>query len=115
MTEQINADLGQSIGKLIARFRVDAGLTQEEVAARLSIGNEAVSRIERGLVIPSVTRLQQFADVFGCQLADLLTEASSRSQDMAHRIDSLLDPLAEPDRRLIMDHVERLAERLRTR
>jgi len=113
MPDKTNTQLGQAIGRSIARQRVRANLTQEEVAARLSIGNEAVSRIERGLVIPNVARLQQFADVFGCELAELLSESSSRPQDLSLRINSLLQPLAEADRQLIMEHVERLAERLR--
>jgi DNA-binding XRE family transcriptional regulator len=53
--------LALSVGKAIAARRQDAGLTQEQVAEQLKIGNEAVSRMERGLVMPTVARLLELA------------------------------------------------------
>jgi DNA-binding XRE family transcriptional regulator len=58
--------LAVSVGKAIAARRQDAGLTQEQVAEQLKIGNEAVSRMERGLVMPTVARLLELADLFNC-------------------------------------------------
>jgi transcriptional regulator with XRE-family HTH domain len=55
--------LALSVGKAIAARRQDAGLTQEQVAEQLKIGNEAVSRMERGLVMPTVARLLELATV----------------------------------------------------
>lgn len=66
------------VGRAIARQRVRCELTQEQVAERLGIGNEAVSRIERGIVMPNIERLVALASIFGCETADLLTEASAR-------------------------------------
>lgn len=102
-----------SIGRAIARQRVRSGLTQEEVADRLGVGNEAVSRIERGIVMPNVTRLLEYAQIFDCDLVELLTEASHRPQDQALRMATLLAPLNDADRQLILDIVERLVERLK--
>lgn len=39
--------LAEAVGRAIARQRIRCRLTQEDVAERLGIGNEAVSRIER--------------------------------------------------------------------
>jgi len=100
------------VGRAIAKQRIRSGLTQEEVAERLGIGNEAVSRIERGIVIPNIERLLAFAGIFDCEAAELLTEVSSRPDDQASRISRLLTPLSQDDRQLILDLVERLAERL---
>lgn len=105
-------DQGGVIGHAIAKQRIRKGLTQEEVAERLGIGNEAVSRIERGVVIPNVARLFEFAAIFECEAAELLTEASPRSDDQASRISLLLAPLDQADRRLVLDFVERLVARL---
>lgn len=105
--------LAGAVGRAIAKQRTRSGLTQEEVAERLGIGNEAVSRIERGVVVPNIERLVAFAIIFGCEVAELLTEASPRPDDQATRISQLLTPLSHDDRQLILGLVERLAERLR--
>jgi transcriptional regulator with XRE-family HTH domain len=55
------------------------------------VGNEAVSRIERGVVIPNMSRLIEFATIFNCEATELLTEASSRPDDQAIRISQLLN------------------------
>ncbi|TBV09495.1 helix-turn-helix domain-containing protein [Phytopseudomonas dryadis] len=105
-------DLAEAVGRAIARQRVRAGLTQEEVAERLGVGNEAVSRIERGIVIPNIARLFDFASIFGCEATELLSEASPRPDDQASRISRLLTPLDQADRQLLVEMVERLSERL---
>ena len=105
-------NLAGLVGQAIARQRGRSGLTQEEVAERLGVGNEAVSRIERGIVMPNIERLVELASIFGCEAADLLTEASMRPEDQARRIYDLLSTLGSADRELIIGLVEGLAERL---
>lgn len=104
--------LAELVGQAIARQRARCRLSQEEVAERLGIGNEAVSRIERGIVMPNIERLVELAAVFGCETAELLTEGSSRTEDQARRLHGLLVRLEAGDRELILDVVERLVERL---
>lgn len=100
-------------GQAIARHRKRRGLTQDDVAELLGIGNEAVSRIERGLRKPNIERLMEFATIFDCDVAELLTEASLWAVDQAGRIQDLLEPLTVADRQLLVEMLERLAERLR--
>lgn len=113
MIETDQKYLAGVVGRAIAKQRIRGGLTQEDVAELLGIGNEAVSRIERGVVIPNIARLLEFAGIFGCEAAELLTEASSRPDDQANRISRLLMQLGHDDRQLVVDLVERLVERLR--
>ncbi|HBO1995407.1 TPA: helix-turn-helix transcriptional regulator [Pseudomonas aeruginosa] len=100
------------VGQAIARQRVRCGLSQEQVAEKLEIGSEAVSRIERGIVMPNVERLVELAAIFNCDAADLLTEGSSRPEDQARRLYELLSALDADDRALVIDVVERLVGRL---
>ncbi|MDD0841165.1 helix-turn-helix domain-containing protein [Pseudomonas sp. Gutcm_11s] len=109
-SEQTN--LAKVIGLAIARQRVFCELTQEQVAERLGIGGEAVSRIERGIVMPTVERLVELASIFGCETAELLTEGSSRPEDQARRLQNLLTTLKADDRTLVLEMVERLVGRL---
>jgi transcriptional regulator with XRE-family HTH domain len=113
-----NTDLSRLagvVGRAIARNRIKANLTQEQVAEQLGIGNEAVSRMERGLVMPNVARLMELADVFNCDIADLLTEVSSRPSDQAKHLTRLITRISSKDREMIVEIVERLAVRFARR
>lgn len=104
--------LAGSIGRAIAKQRVRSKMTQEEVAERLGVGNEAVSRIERGRVIPNIVRLIELAEIFNCEAAELLGQASFHVDDQSSRMKKLLAPLNQEDRKLILDTVETLTIRL---
>lgn len=107
--------LAEMVGRAIARNRIASSLTQEQVAEQLGIGNEAVSRMERGVVMPTVARLAELADIFECDLPDLLTEVSNRSSDQASYLTRLLARLSNNDRTMVIEIVERLAGRLARR
>ncbi|KPQ20819.1 MULTISPECIES: helix-turn-helix domain-containing protein [unclassified Halomonas] len=104
--------LASNIGRAIAKQRVLSQLTQEEVAERLGVGNEAVSRIERGRVIPNIVRLLELAEIFNCEAAELLGQASVHLEDQSSRVKTLLAPLAPSDRQLLLDIIEGLSNRL---
>ncbi|MBK1779737.1 helix-turn-helix transcriptional regulator [Advenella sp. WQ 585] len=112
MSEAKTKHLASLVGRAIAKRRVACRLTQEQVAEQLGIGIEAVSRIERGVALPTVVRLGEFADVFECSIADLVTETSARSTDQATYIDGLLSKLVHDDRIMVLDILEKLVNRL---
>jgi len=112
MKEDEQAALARSIGQAIAHRRSLAELTQEEVAEKLGLGNEAVSRLERGKATLSVVRLMELAELFGCEAADLLTETSVRADDQARQLQQLLTRLNSDDRALVVGVVKQLSERL---
>ncbi|MGS3145183.1 helix-turn-helix domain-containing protein [Aeromonas caviae] len=89
-----------------------AGLTQDQVAEHLKIGMEAVSRMERGLVVPTVVRLAELAQLFGCDLADFLCETSNRPTEQGMVISQQLAKLDTTDRELVLEVVGKLAARL---
>lgn len=110
-TKQIN----QNIGKTIAKRRQQAGFTQEQVAEYLGIGYEAVSRMERGLVMPTVVRLYQLAELFDCKSSDLLDENSPLVYDqIGHWYHTFLS-LNEDDRKIINDIMQTLCDRLKAK
>lgn len=111
----MSTTLGQSIGRCIAKRRLAAGLTQDDVAEKLGIGMEAVSRMERGLTIPTVVRLADLAEIFSCGIDALVIETSDRGSDQAERIAALLSSLSKKDRAMVVDVVERICEGVRGR
>ena len=56
----------------IARRRRQLKITQKEMALLLTLTTETVCRLEKGQHDFSLRRLQQFADIFGCRIIDLL-------------------------------------------
>jgi transcriptional regulator with XRE-family HTH domain len=106
-------DFAERIGRVIASHRKSRGLKQEEVAEQLEIGVEAVSRIERGVATPSLSRFFELADMFDCEVSDLLTEVSSRPADQTARISTLLEGLSIQDRELVLNTLSAIAGRLK--
>lgn len=94
--------LAVSVGRAHARQRVRSGLTQDEVAERLGVGNEAITRIEQGAVIHNIARLYDFVAIFSCEASDLLSEGCPRANDQGHRLSRLIEDLDEADRKLVV-------------
>lgn len=102
----------RKIGRTIATKRRAAGYTQEQVAERLQIGNEAFSRIERGLVSPGIFKLFEMAEMFECGVETFLIEGSLRPTDQAEHLQQMLAKLSASDRHMIVGIVEKLSLRL---
>jgi transcriptional regulator with XRE-family HTH domain len=66
-------------GRLLRDARRRHGVTQEQLAARARTSQAAISRIERGLVSPSVSTLATLLDLLGEQL-----ELSATPIDYGH-------------------------------
>lgn len=106
--------LHHMIGKAIAKYRKAAGLSQNQLAEALDLGNEAISRIERGIVIPTVERIIKMAEIFDCPVSELLTETSNRPTDEAIYLQSLLATVNKEDKQMLMEVIEKLATRLKS-
>ena len=52
----------------VIRLRMDQGITQEELAQRVGTTKSAISRVESGQHVPSVTTLRKIAAAFGGSL-----------------------------------------------
>jgi transcriptional regulator with XRE-family HTH domain len=104
--------LAKVVGKAISKRRRACNLTQEEVAERLNVGNEAVSRMERGTVMPTVARLVELADIFNCPVGELLIESSNRTEDQGKLIVNIINKLSKKDRGFILEIVEKLSSHL---
>ena len=103
----------EKIGQCIAKRRLAANLTQDQVAEKLGIGYEAISRMERGKSIPTIIRLAELAEIFGCGIQELLTESSNRPSDQAEQIKQMLSELNSKDREMIMETLHKLYIRLK--
>ncbi len=105
--------LAESIGKVIATRRRERGMTQEYVAECLGVGCQAVSRIERGAIMPTIRRLIQLAGVFDCPVEELVVDASNRTTDQGAVLSRMIEGLTEADRAFLLGVIEQIAGKLK--
>ena len=58
----------EQVARQIIRLRMDHGLSQEALAARVGTTKSAISRLESGQHAPNVATLQKIASAFGRRL-----------------------------------------------
>lgn len=105
--------LNHLIGQAIAKYRKQAGLSQEQLAEALGIGYEAVSRMERGVVIPAVDRLIEIAEIVSCPVTELLSQTSPRPSDEVVHLHQLLCSLSNENKQWLMEQVELWVSKLK--
>ena len=80
-------------------------MTQAQVAECIAVEKESISRMESGKIALSIDRLEQFAKLFGCSVADLLKDPSLEAQAQADTIAELISPLPPEEREAILRFV----------
>ena len=66
--------LSSRFGDLIRRLRLEAALSQEDLAAAAGLHSTYVSRLERGLRVPSLLVVEQLASALSKSLSELMLE-----------------------------------------
>ena len=65
-------------------LRLKYGLTQAELAAALNTRRTYISTVERGVVIPSVLKIERIGAVFGLDIAGLFLAVRQMKNDTDH-------------------------------
>lgn len=77
------------LGKKIRQLRFKAGLTQEQLAEKLGIGPQSVSKWENAVAMPDITTLPLLAETFGVSIDDLFDlTAEQRLNRIENRMDA---------------------------
>ena len=82
------------LGRRLAKLRTDAGLTQAELAAKIDVAFESVSRHERGATMLGLLRLRDIADVLKVEMRDFFP-ADSDDPEHTDALAALNDLLRE--------------------
>lgn len=64
----------QHMGKLILKLRKEKGMTQKDLAAKLQITDNAVSKWERGKGCPDISILPELSEILGISVDELLSD-----------------------------------------
>lgn len=76
------------LGKKIRQLRFRAGLTQEQLAERLGIGPQSVSKWENAAAMPDISALPLLAEIFGVSIDELFDLSA---EQRLNRIESRID------------------------
>ena len=102
--------LARSIGRSISEQRKKTGLSQEVIAEMLGIGYEAVSRMERGIIIPNIIRLIEVSEIFECSINDLISGSADTSIEIAKNISEKVKPLTHQQRSIVLNILDLLID-----
>lgn len=104
-----------NVGRSISRRRKQKGLTQAQVAEQMRVEKETVSRIETGVISPTLKRLDQLADILSCSVTDLIRYSDQRPDDHVIGIAEIMQDMSEEERLLVVDLVAHVANMLNVR
>ena len=76
------------LGKKIKQLRFKAGLTQEQLADKLGIGPQSVSKWENAVAMPDISTLPLLAEIFGVSIDDLF---DLTTEQRLNRIENRMD------------------------
>ena len=85
---------GEPIGQRLKRERLSRSMTQRSLAEAVEVGVPHISKIEAGRESPSDELLQKIAEVFGCDVDELLLAARRIPPDLMDKL------AADPQRSL---------------
>ena len=105
-------NIAARIGRNIAQARKAVRRTQADVAEKLGIDTGSLSRMERGIIMPSIPTLDRIADELGVALWQLIGSASSSSIVAAENIIAQLEKLDQPERLFLLEEIERWVNKL---
>ena len=69
-----------TLGERIYRFRTDRNLTQEQLAERLGVTRQSISKWEGDLVKPEIEKLKAMAKLFEVSLDDLISDEAAETK-----------------------------------
>ena len=97
------------LGKKIKQLRFKAGLTQEQLAEKLGIGAQSVSKWENSVAMPDITTLPMIAEIFGVTIDDLF---DLTQEQRLNRIENRMDVEEELPQDVFWEYEEFLKTQL---
>lgn len=61
------------LGNYIRKIRIEKGMTQQQLADKIGLDFQYISRIERGLISPTLFWINDLADALECEELDFYT------------------------------------------
>ncbi|MEI5990367.1 hypothetical protein A5881_001860 [Enterococcus termitis] len=75
--------------KKIKQLRVDSHLTQEQLAEKMNVSKQAISKWETGNGFPDILNIVKLCDIYGVSLDDLLREDLRLQKKLSQPVNKL--------------------------
>lgn len=98
-------EIVKQLAENIAKYRKALGMTQVQLAEKISVEKETVSRMEAGKVTPSLARLAALAAALQCPVSALVRDTSEGTKMYAETIADMLGPLPRKEQEAIVRFV----------
>lgn len=85
----------KKIGKFIARKRKEKYLTQENLAEKLGISINAVSKWKRGICLMDISLLKPLAEILGVMINEILSGEEISEEDLKNKTDENIINITE--------------------
>lgn len=85
----------EQIGKFISKCRHEKGLTQSDLAEKLGISKNAVSKWERGLCLMDMSLLKPLSEILDVSINDILAGEKINNKDIEKKSEENIIKLTE--------------------
>lgn len=79
------------IGKFITKCRKEKNLTQEQLADKLGVSTNAVSKWERGICLMDMSLLKPLSTILGVNVVDILSGEKVTSKEMQEKYEESIE------------------------
>ena len=80
----------KTTGEIISSIRREKGLTQKDLAEKLSVTDKAVSKWERDIALPDINTLPKLADILNITIEELIAAKPQKTNDHK-KVDFFID------------------------
>ena len=101
--------LATLVGENIVERRLKLGLSQKELAEKLEITQDAMSRMEKGKIAPKMGRLTAIAQCLQCPVAYLFRSHDEATEERAAAIAEILKSLPPAGQEALVELVANAA------
>ena len=110
MNQNRSVATNMKLEETLVRLRKEHGLSQNDLAEKLNVSRQAVSRWEQGTAMPSTDNLIYLSKLYGITLDALIygEEQPKLELDQEHEIESGTAPAAVPQHHTVIWNVKRL-------
>lgn len=99
------------IGKRIKQYRMQKGLTQEQLAEQVELSRNYISSIERGVSSLSIEKIVDIINTLDCTADDIFTDVINKSYDVkVSKIAEQLSELTKAEQERVLKVIEVLIE-----
>jgi len=65
------------LGEYLKQYRAINGMTQADLAVKLSVSQNAISQYETGKRCPPISRIANIAKILGCSVSQIVSDLST--------------------------------------